>query len=703
MTRTAARWSVLLAAVIAILAVGWPAGAVAQPRPIVLVGTGGFTWSDITPDGTPTLWRLVQKSAVSTVTVRSVDSNTCPVDAWLSLSAGERAAAPGPGGSVRRAVSVACPSIPDPVGRMVPGWATYVSVAARAHFGATLGLLGDQLAAARRDVLAIGPGAAIGAARRGGAVPPYLTLDDALAREALPAAAVTIVDLGAVRDPDDVAAAEVVPPGSVADQVHALDGRLARLAARLPADCDVIVAGLSDGGATARLRPVLASGPDFAPGLLYSPSTRQPRLIQSSDLTVTVLSLAGASVPAGQGGGRLVSHPDSEGADHRYRRLVDLDLATLEGHALVPPFFNGLILAQVIMYVGVWGIWKGRIGTDHTRRRLLDGVRILSVAAATVPVASFLANLIPWWRSDLVMLTLVASVGVFVAVITTAAIAPPSGRHLLGPMLVVAIVTSTVLAADAISGSRLQLSSMMGLQPVVGGRFYGMGNVTFALFVTSVVLAVTAVADALVRRGRRTAAGAVVAIGGLVAAVVDGHPSWGADGGGPPALLPGIAYLVLAVLGLRLTWRRIAAIGSVTAGLFLLVGFLDSLRPADQMSHLGRFFDSLGSGAATDTIQRKLATNWNNLVSSPLTLLVPLALVFVVYVLMRPTSWGARSLERSFERAPVLRSGLIAWVIVMILGFALNDSGVAIPSTGAMIAIPLVIAIATAAVLDEAR
>ena len=506
-----------------------------------------------------------------------------------------------------------------------------------------------------------------------------------------------------VKLPDDVAAAEVVPPGSVADQVHALDGRLARLAARLPADCDVIVAGLSDGGATARLRPVLASGPDFAPGLLYSPSTRQPRLIQSSDLTVTVLSLAGASVPAGQGGGRLVSHPDSEGADHRYRRLVDLDLATLEGHALVPPFFNGLILAQVIMYVGVWGIWKGRIGTDHTRRRLLDGVRILSVAAATVPVASFLANLIPWWRSDLVMLTLVASVGVFVAVITTAAIAPPSGRHLLGPMLVVAIVTSTVLAADAISGSRLQLSSMMGLQPVVGGRFYGMGNVTFALFVTSVVLAVTAVADALVRRGRRTAAGAVVAIGGLVAAVVDGHPSWGADGGGPPALLPGIAYLVLAVLGLRLTWRRIAAIGSVTAGLFLLVGFLDSLRPADQMSHLGRFFDSLGSGAATDTIQRKLATNWNNLVSSPLTLLVPLALVFVVYVLMRPTSWGARSLERSFERAPVLRSGLIAWVIVMILGFALNDSGVAIPSTGAMIAIPLVIAIATAAVLDEAR
>ncbi len=698
-----ARWWALLAAIAAILALAAPAGAATAPHPVVLVGTGGFTWSDITPQGTPTLWGLLQSSAVSTVTVRSVDTNTCPVDAWLSLSAGERAAAPGPGDSVRRDVDTPCPAIPDPVDGAVPGWSGYVAVAARAHFGAVLGLLGDQLAAAGADVLAIGPGAAIGAARSGGRVARYLSVEEALAHDALPAASVTLVDLGAVRDPGDVAAGEAVPPGTVAEQVHALDGRLARLRAALPANAVLLVAGLSDGGATARLRPVLVSGPGFAPGLLYSPSTRQPRLIQSSDLTVTVLALAGARVPAEQGGGRLVSHPDDESADHRYRTLVDLDLATLEGHALVPPFFNILILAQVAMYLGVWGIWKGRIGTDRTRRRLLGVVRIVSVSAAAVPVASFLANLLPWWRSSIVAAALVGAVALFVAAITLAAIGPPAGRHLLGPTVVVSFVTVLVLAGDAMTGSRLQLSSMMGLQPVVGGRFYGMGNVTFALFVTGALLAVTAIADALVRRGRRPAAAIVVALGGLGAAVVDGHPSWGADGGGPPALLPGVAYLVLAVLGLRLTWRRIVVIGGVTAGLFLLVGFLDSLRPPDQMSHLGRFFDSLGSGAALDTIQRKLATNWNNLISSPLTLLVPLALVFVVYVLMRPTSWGARSLERSFERAPLLRPGLIAWVIVMILGFALNDSGVAIPATGAMIAIPLVIAVATTAVLEEAR
>lgn len=675
----------------------------ATTHPIVLVGTGGFTWSDLSAARTPTFWALLQRAAVSTVTVRSVNTNTCPVDAWLSLSAGERAAAAGVNGGMRRDTGTPCPGMGEPVNGQVPNWSDYRSLAERSDFGAEPGMLGDQLAAAGAEVLAVGPGAAIGAATTNGEVAEYLDLATALATQRLPATRVTLVDLGSVRDPDDQPRGEAAVQETLAQQVSALDQKLGELLTRLPADADVLVAGLSDGGRTARLRPVLAAGPDFGAGLLYSPSTRQPRLIQSSDLTVTLLTLAGAEVPRGQGGGVLAARADSDDVAARYRDLVDLDLATLKGHALVPPFFNGMILTQLAIYLGVWALLKGRLGAPTSRRRLLGIVQVVSVAAAAVPVASFLANLLPWWRVDPVMLALVGAVGVFVAMITLVAVAPPAGRHLLGAMLVVSLVSAVVLAADAVTGSRLQLSSMMGLQPVVGGRFYGMGNVTFALFVTSVILAVTVLADALVRRGKRLVAAGVVAAGGLAAAVVDGHPSWGADGGGPPALLPGIAYLVLAVLGVRLTWRKGALIAAVTAGLFLLVGFLDSLRPADKMSHLGRFFESLGTSAALDTINRKLSTNIGNLIGSPLTLLVPVALVFVVYVLLRPTSWGAKSLERSFERAPLLRSGLVAWVIVMILGFALNDSGVAIPATGAMIAIPLVIAVAVATLRDQSR
>jgi hypothetical protein len=325
------------------------------------------------------------------------------------------------------------------------------------------------------------------------------------------------------------------------------------------------------------------------------------------------------------------------------------------------------------------------------------------VVAAAVPAATFLANLLPWWRFPVPMPAIVVSVALFVALIAAVALLGPWSRRLMGPLAVVSAATLLVLALDVMTGSRLQISSLMGLQPVVGGRFYGMGNVTFALFATSALLLCIAVADHYVRAGRpRVAAASVLVIGGA-AVVVDGAPFWGADGGGPPALLPGLAYLVLAILGVRMTWRRGLLIAGVTVALFLLVGFLDWLRPSDSRSHLGRFIQAILDGGALDIVQRKLEQNLAILFGSILTILVPIALAFVIYILARPTSWGSQALQRSYERAPVLRPGLIALLITLTIGFAINDSGVAIPANGAFIAVPLIIAVSVRALEDEAR
>jgi hypothetical protein len=206
-----------------------------------------------------------------------------------------------------------------------------------------------------------------------------------------------------------------------------------------------------------------------------------------------------------------------------------------------------------------------------------------------------------------------------------------------------------------------------------------------------------------VRQGRVRAAAVSAVLIGLAAVVIDGAPAWGADGGGPPALLPGLAYLVLAILGVRVTWKRALLIGLVTAGLFLLVSFVDWLRPTESRSHLGRFFQSMIDGNAWDIIARKLEQNLSILTSSVFSVLVPFALAFVIYILARPTSWGAQSLRRSFEACPTLRPGLIALLITLTIGFFINDSGVAIPANGFIIAVPLIIAVSVRALEDEAK
>jgi hypothetical protein len=676
--------------------------------PIILIGTGGLAWSDVSARNTPALWSFLRDGSTAALTVRSVFTNTCPVDGWLGLSAGDRAAAPGPQPGGERTPADPCPAIPAVDSGFVPGWDTYIRAAAATKFGSHLGTLGEQLASNGQCVQAVGPGAGLAAAYTSGAVPRYAAFDPSQLTGLLSRCRVTLVDVGSLRDPHDVASGERPPPsGSRSDQVKAIDARIAEVLTAAPGGSDLVVGSLSDAGRSERLRLVAAKGPDYPSGTLFSPSTRQTGLVQSPDLTVTLLTAGTVPIPTALGGTPLERGPvdgnSAAAAEGRLRQLVDFDQASHKVHDLVPPFFDAVVYSQLAIYLLAALVWRTKRGSAAQRRRMLRVVRRVAVVAATVPASTFLANLFPWWRSSSPMLTIVLSVGVFVPALSAVALLGPWARHLTGPIGAVALLTMLVLGGDVILGSHLQVSSLMGLQPVVGGRYYGMGNVTFALFATAALLLATAVSGHYVRQGRpRVAAGAALAIG-LVAAVVDGAPSWGADGGGPPSLLPGLAYLVLVILGIRMTWRRGLLIGGTTVGLFLLVGFLDWLRPPDSRSHLGRFIQSMIDGGAFDIVSRKLDQNISILFSTPLALLVPVGLALAIVVLARPSSRGSRALRRSFEACPTLRPGLIALLVMLTIGFAINDSGVAIPANGALIAVPLVIAISVRVLEDEVR
>jgi hypothetical protein len=680
-----------------------------KTNPIILIGTGGLTWSDVSVDGTPALWSFLRDGSTAAISVRSVFPNTCPIDGWLSLSAGNRAAAPGTGKNGARRTTEPCPPIPTVDSGVVPGWDRYVKAANALKFDSTLGTLGEQLATNEQCVQAVGPGAGVGAAYTSGAVPRYAAYDPKALTGLLSRCRVTLVDVGSLRDPEDLPENEVATdPGARDVQATAIDKRIAEVLAAAPSGSDLVVASLSDAGSSERLRLVAAKGPGFGSGTLYSPSTRQDGLVQSADLTVTALAAAGVPAPPALGGFPLrrgEEGSNSEGAaEDRLRQLLDFDQASHEVHPLVPPFFNTVVSIQIAIYLLTAVVWRRDFGSIDLRLRLLRITRRVAVIAATVPASTFLANLIPWWRFPVPAVSAVFSVAVFVAIISAVALLGPWARRITGPMVVVALATLLVLGGDVMLGSHLQISSLMGLQPVVGGRFYGMGNVTFALFATAALLLCIAVSSHFVRRGHPRAAAIAALVIGLIAVVVDGYPGWGADGGGPPALLPGLVYLVLAILGIRMTWKRGFILAAATVALFLLVGFLDSLRGAENQSHLGRFFRSIFDGGAMDTIIRKLQQNIDILFGNyPLALLVPIALVFVIYILARPTSWGSRSLQRSYEACPTLRPGLIALLITLTIGFAINDSGVAIPANGAIIAVPLIIAVSVRVLEDEAR
>lgn len=677
-----------------------PSGAV------VVIGTGGISWADVSKETTPNLWVLLRDGSSAALSVRSVNSNTCPADGWLGLSAGGRAAAPREGDAANPA-DRPCTTPPPVVGGTVAGWSDLVDAADAERFDTRLGLLADTAAVGTVCVRTVGDWAPLGGARSDGVVEQASAWSSAQMLEDVNACPVTLVDVGSLRDPDDVAEGEVVPT-SRKQQLTEIDTRIGQVIEAGPGGADYVVASLSDAGASERLRLVVARGPHFGPGLLVSPSTRQSGLAQSQDITATVLSTLGLPVPSTVGGAPLTTDPAPDNSERRAQArltaLTDHDEASHEVHGLVEPFFQVFAYGQLVIYLLVLLVWKGRLGSENTRVRVLSRVRVVAVAAAAVPVSTFLANLVPWWRFPVPMISVIAAVALFVAVIATVALRGPWARWALGPMAIVSATTMVVLALDVMTGSRLQLSSLMGLQPVVAGRFYGMGNPTFALFATAALLLATAVSSALVLARRPRAAAVAVALVGGFAVVVDGMPFWGADGGGPPALVPGVVYLVMSVLGIALTWRRALAVAASVVGLFFLVAGADWLREPSQRSHLGRFVQAIIDGNAVDIVVRKGQQNIDILLgNAPLTLLVPAALLFVISVLARPTSWGSRALQRSYDEAPTLRAGLIALVTTLTIGFLINDSGVAIPAVGATLAVPLLVSVAVFPLREEAR
>ena len=145
-----------------------------------------------------------------------------------------------------------------------------------------------------------------------------------------------------------------------------------------------------------------------------------------------MLSVVGLPVPDAVAGAPLTSDPAPDNSERRAEArltyLADYDEASHDVHDLVEPFFTVFAYGQLAIYLLVLLVYKGRLGSEGTRVTTLSRVRVLSVAAACVPVSTFLANLLPWWRFPVDMVSVVAAVGLFVAVIATVGAARAVGQ-----------------------------------------------------------------------------------------------------------------------------------------------------------------------------------------------------------------------------------------------------------------------------------
>ena len=686
-----------------------PVPPTTQPQPgesLVVVGLGGLSWDDVSAKDTPILWGLLRDGAAASVSVKTLPLTTCPTDGWATVSAGE-AAGPDSGEARPR-----CEQLPTVTGNAtsgfrVSGFDALAKSSKEAEFRAQLGLLGDSFAAQKTCIQAVGPGGALAAATSDGRLARYSPFQATTLTSDLAQCPVSIVDVGSIDTTDP-------NPTRHMELVNGLERRIELVMEAMPSGADLLVAGLADRDQQERLRLLAASGPHYAPGLLASASTRLTGVAQLSDITATILQRGGVT-PKTEIGGRALSivpsaNNSEDTAASKLTALTDIDTKADAMHRIVAPFLTIWLAGTVLVLFVLWLVvrrsrpWNRRL----TRARALRMARLTGLVSAAMPAATFLANLAPWWRASSNTVVLVVMLFVLVLVIsgvlTLVCLKGPWSSSSLGPLAAMCAVTAGVIGIDLLTGSRLQISSIFGLQPLVGGRFYGMGNVAFALYAAAVLLLCAALAHALMRRGApRLAVCAVVLVGGCALAV-DVLPAWGADFGGPIALVPALGFLLMGVMGWRTSVRNVSLVLLVAGLVVGLVCYLDWRRPVAERSHPGRFLQTVIDGGAWDVVSRKLWANVELAVAMPALLVVVIALmVVVVMVVLRPGILGTEPLRRLLEEAPIMRRGLLSVIVMAVIGFLTNDSGAAIPPVAAIFTVPLMVSAVMHFLAIEAR
>lgn len=735
---------VAAAAVVAMLAVpllvaatsGTASAGTAKPeaRRVLVISLPGVTWEDIQArvDALPNLTRLLDSSAIGGLTTRTIDRQTKLADGYVTLGAGTRSVgtnmeSDGEGFEVGEpfADTTAGQVFERRTGRTARGGLVNLGIAGivdknkQELFDAEVGALGDKLASSdwSRAVIANGDGEdteqlVSGYYRRqavaglmgsdgevpAGAVGPELLVPDVQApfglrydNEAVLRAFRNVWQPRSVVlvEASDLVREDAYRPFATSNQRAELLGQALRrtdaLVGGLLREVDperdaVMVVGPVHPSREVQLTVASLKAPGVQPGLLRSGTTRRPGFVQLVDIAPTILDRIGLSTPDSMEGRPFEVRDEGGSASQRRDGIADADKAATFRDQIVSVVAVLFVVIQIALVIGAL-VWLAR----PRLRRLGTALHLAALGALGFVAAVLLARLLPFHDyGHLAYWAALAAASLGFALLYRFA----GRRDPLVSLIVALGVIVAVLVIDVLFGAPLQLSNPLGYSPLLAARFSGYGNLGYAALASAAVL----LAGVLAHRigGRR---GVLTAIALLVVVfVADGAPMWGSDVGGVLSILPAFAATGYLLLGKRIRLRT-ALLGLLAAVIALLAfGLFDLTRPSDKQTHLGRLIEttqSRGWSGFSTVIERKIYENLSVLLGSTWLLVVLAVLGFLAYVYSKRRD----RLQAIVEWVPELRASYVGFAIVAALGFAVNDSGIAVPGMMLSVLNPTIVAL----------
>ena len=378
-----------------------PRRADATGQPVILAGVAGLRWEDVDRTTTPNLWRLADSSALAAMSIRTTTRWTCPIAGWLTISAGERAV-DGPTPELPARCNRPQRPTVSGEGAEVPGFADLRARNADGRYSADIGLLGDTVT------------------QQAGASPPSVaaplsqppTRADASRRTSHRTHGWTPRRSRAATSPSWTPARSRRPhltrpedAGPVLRRLVAADKRVGEVIAAAPARATVIVVGIADRSTTPHLTLATATGPGpesstYDERWLTARSTRRTALVQLTDVLPTVLGLLGLDQPSAAIGAQIRPDGSRPPLTDAIDELDDADTKAQVASRFTPHFFTVLVVSQLLLYGAAAVALRRRWGGQPAGLGVMQAMRRTALVFAAVPVSTYLANLVPWWRAS---------------------------------------------------------------------------------------------------------------------------------------------------------------------------------------------------------------------------------------------------------------------------------------------------------------
>ncbi|NLG84466.1 MAG: hypothetical protein GX493_07670, partial [Firmicutes bacterium] len=407
-----------------------------------------------------------------------------------------------------------------------------------------------------------------------------------------------------------------------------------------------------------RLVPVVFWGEGFPPGLLSSFTTRQAGLLTPYDLTATIAACCGLD-PVLLATGRALTVVPGAAASF----LPGFYAEVVRNFGQREPFFFSYGLLLLITAMLALTPSCRRLGfSEKTAATIFLGLTLLPV----VLLIRALWPLGPLWWTFLTVLPPALGGGWLLAKFC------PSSRKRLA---LAGLLVACPVLVDVIGGSHLLARSLLGYSPLLGARFYGLGNEYLGVVLGTVILAGSALYRASSLRNRLGVA-VLFALTALIVAL----PCYGANIGGGLTAVLGLGTTYFLLQGRRLGRREALGLLYGTAALLALLILYDLLPGRRETSHLGQLLlrvrveglTALWAVLCSKTLVVRRILNYTawSWVLLGLLLLFPLALAY-----------PPGRLAVYFERRGYLVTAVRGMWVTSFIGLLANDSGVVVAAT----------------------